>query len=123
MLFCWTIFCIKYFVRYIFACNFLKVLFASNCNRALILKILFYIRIGVNYIVKQGWQKSKKAGNSHIFQDSGKYWYFLGITGTSQNHSTTIHAVYLILGLNQTCCNVDNNKAHLVCYDILSYCF
>lgn len=23
----------------------------------------------------------KKAGNSHIFQGSGKYWYFLGNTG------------------------------------------
>lgn len=75
----------------------------------------------IGWIIKS-WSP-KKVGHTHFFQDGGKYWYFLGITGTSQNHSTTIHAVYLILGLNQTCWNVDNYKAHLVCYDILSYCF
>lgn len=77
---------------------------------------------------------SKKVLKSELFSHGRpKKWDILifsrtvGNTGISQEllvlprkYSTTIHAVYFILSLNQICWNVVNYKAHLVCYDILS---
>ena len=60
----------------------------------------------------------KKAGNTHISQDSGKYWEFPGNTGNSQEILGNTGNSQEILG-NKVPCRQDDIWEHLhVCHHL-----
>ena len=55
-----------------------------------VMKVIYRFRFcksqgrGAKNFYAEGDKVGKKAGNTHISQDGGKYWYFPGITGNSR---------------------------------------